>query len=214
MRWPSTGPSGLAACVPQTQRIVCSPGLPNRSVRRIAQTILHSDFFSGWGVRTLAAGEAPYNPLSYHNGSVWPHDNALIAWGLSRYGETKSAARLLSGLFEAGQYFDLNRIPELFCGFPRHAGVGPIPYPVACAQSWSAASVFLFIQASLGLTIDGPARRVIFSRPVLPSSLPELHIFDLEVGGARVDLLLNRHDDDVSIRALRKHGQVSVLIEE
>ncbi len=183
--------------------------------RRIAQTILHSDFFSGWGVRTLAAGEAPYNPLSYHNGSVWPHDNALIAWGLSRYGETKSAARLLSGLFEAGQYFDLNRIPELFCGFPRHAGVGPIPYPVACSpQSWSAASVFLFIQASLGLTIDGPARRVIFSRPVLPSSLPELHIFDLEVGGARVDLLLNRHDDDVSIRALRKHGQVSVLIEE
>lgn len=187
---------------------------PQRA-RRIAQTILHSDFFSGWGVRTLASGEAPYNPLSYHNGSVWPHDNALIAWGLARYGETKSAARLLSGLFEAGQYFDLNRMPELFCGFPRHAGVGPIPYPVACApQSWSAASVFLLIQASLGLKIDGPARRVIFSRPVLPSSLPELHIFDLEVGGARVDLVLTRHDEDVSIRALRKQGQMSVLIEE
>jgi glycogen debranching enzyme len=182
--------------------------------RRIAQTILHSDFFSGWGVRTLAASEAPYNPLSYHNGSVWPHDNALIAWGLARYGETKSAARLLAGLFEAGQYFDLNRMPELFCGFPRHAGAGPIPYPVACApQSWSAASVFLLIQASLGLKVDGPARRVIFSRPVLPSSLPELHIFDLEVGGARVDLILTRHEDDVSIRALRKQGQMSVLIE-
>jgi glycogen debranching enzyme len=187
---------------------------PDRA-RRIAQTILHSDFFSGWGVRTLAAGEAHYNPLSYHNGSVWPHDNALIAWGLAGYGETKSAARLLTGLFEAGQYFELNRMPELFCGFPRHAGVGPIPYPVACApQSWSAASVFLLIQASLGLRIDGLAKRVIFSRPVLPAFLPELHIFDLEVGGARVDLLLTRHDDDVSIRALRKHGQVSVLIEE
>jgi glycogen debranching enzyme len=187
---------------------------PERA-RRIAQTILHTEFFSGWGVRTLAAGEAHYNPLSYHNGSVWPHDNALIAWGLARYGETKSAARLLSGLFDAGQYFELNRVPELICGFPRHAGVGPIPYPVACApQSWSAASVFLLIQASLGLSIDGPARRVIFSRPILPSFLPELHIFDLEVCGARVDLLLTRHDDDVSIRALRKQGQVSVLIEE
>jgi glycogen debranching enzyme len=106
-------------------------------------------------------------------------------------------------------------MPELFCGFPRHAGVGPIPYPVACApQSWSAASVFLLIQASLGLTIDGPARRVLFSCPVLPAFLPELHIFDLEVGAARVDLLLTRHDDGVSVRALRKQGQMSVLIEE
>lgn len=187
---------------------------PERALR-IAQTILHSDFFSGWGVRTLAAGEPHYNPLSYHNGSVWPHDNALIALGLARYGETKSAARLLSGLFEAGQCFELNRMPELFCGFSRHAGVGPIPFPVACApQSWSAASVFLLIQASLGITIDGRARRVVFNRPILPASLPELHIFDLEVGGSRVDLLLTRHDDDVSIRALRKQGQVSVLVEE
>jgi glycogen debranching enzyme len=187
---------------------------PERA-QRIAQTILHSDFFSGWGVRTLAAGEAHYNPLSYHNGSVWPHDNALVAWGLARYGDTKSAARLLTGLFEAGLSFDLNRMPELFCGFPRHAGVGPIPYPVACApQAWSAASVFMLVQASLGLRIDGLAMRVIFSRPVLPAFLPELHIFDIAVGGCRVDLLLTRHEDDVSIRTLRKQGQVSVLIEE
>jgi len=183
--------------------------------RRVVQTMLHPDSFSGWGIRTLAAGEVRFSPLSYHNGAVWPHDNALIAWGFARYGETKAAARLLAGLFEAGQYFDLNRMPELFCGFARHAGVGPIPYPVACSpQAWSAASVFLLIQASLGLSVDGLLGRVVFSHPVLPSSLPELRIFDLEVGGGRVDLLLTRHDDDVSIRVLRRQGDVSVSIEQ
>jgi glycogen debranching enzyme len=188
---------------------------PGRA-RRVAQTIFHPDFYSGWGVRTLAAGEPAFNPLSYHNGSIWPHDNALIAWGLARYGETKAAARLLSGIFEAGTYFDLNRMPELFCGFPRHAGVGPIPYPVACSpQAWSAASVFLLIQASLGLKIDATEPKVVFSRPALPASLPELRIFDLEAGGGRVDLLLTRHDEDVSIRAMRRQGaHVHVLIDQ
>jgi glycogen debranching enzyme len=188
---------------------------PGRA-QQIAATVLHPDLFSGWGVRTLAAGEARFNPLSYHNGSVWPHDNALIAWGLSRYGDSKGAARLLAGLFEAGQYFDLNRMPELFCGFTRHGGVGPIPYPVACSpQAWSAASVFLLVQASLGLKIDATAGRVIFDRPALPSTLPELRIFDLEVGKGRVDLLLTRHDEDVSVRVLRRQGQhVHVSIDQ
>ena len=123
---------------------------------------------------------------------------------------------MLAGLFEAGQYFELNRMPELFCGFARHAGVGPIPYPVACApQAWSAASVFLLIQASLGLHIDATAARVVFRRPALPSSLPELRIFDLEVGGGCVDLLLTRHDEDVSVRVLRRQGNhIHVLIEQ
>jgi glycogen debranching enzyme len=188
---------------------------PSRA-QRIAGTVLHPELFSGWGVRTLASGEARYNPLSYHNGSVWPHDNALIARGLARYGDTKSAARLLAGLFEAGQYFDLNRMPELFCGFTRHGGIGPIPYPVACSpQAWSAASVFLLLQASLGLEIDAIAGRVVFSRPALPLALPELRIFDLEVGNGRVDLLLTRHDEDVSVRVLRRQGQhVHVSIDQ
>ncbi len=183
---------------------------------RVTQTIFHPDIFSGWGMRTLASGEVRYNPLSYHNGSIWPHDNALIAWGLARYGETRAAGRLLAGLFDAGQYFELNRMPELFCGFTRHAGVGPIPYPVACSpQAWSAASVFLLIQASLGLKIDATAGRVVFTRPALPSSLPELRIFNLEVAGGRVDLLLTRHDDDVSVRVLRRSGsEINVLIEQ
>ena len=140
----------------------------------------------------------------------------MIAWGLARYGETKAAARLLAGLFEAGQYFELNRMPELFCGFARHAGVGPIPYPVACSpQAWSAASVLLLIQASLGLDIDASAARVVFRRPALPISVPELRIFDLEVAGGRVDLLLTRHDEDVSVRVLRRSGsEIDVLIEQ
>ena len=188
---------------------------PGRA-RRVTQSVFQPDFFSGWGLRTLASGEARYNPLSYHNGSVWPHDNALIAWGLARYGETRAAARLLAGLFEAGQFFELNRMPELFCGFPRHAGVGPIPYPVACSpQAWSAASVFLLIQASLGLHIDATAARVVFRGPALPSSLPELRIFDLEVSGGRVDLLITRHDEDVSVRVLRRQGNhIHVLVEQ
>jgi glycogen debranching enzyme len=110
----------------------------------------------------------------------------------------------------------LNRMPELFGGFPRHAGVGPIPYPVACSpQAWSASSVFLLIQASLGLKIDALALKVVFSQPVLPPSLPELRIYDLEVGQGRVDLLLTRHEDDVSIRTLRREGaHVHVLIDQ
>ena len=211
------GQNGHAGCALPMPRSVCSRGSPIAAERsKSRQTIFHPDFFSGWGVRTLASGEARYNPLSYHNGSVWPHDNALIAWGLARYGETKAAARLLAGLFEAGQYFDLNRMPELFCGFARHGGVGPIPYPVACSpQAWSAASVFLLVQASLGLKIDATAGRVVFSRPALPSSLPELRIFDLEVGGGRVDLLLTRHDEDVSVRVLRRQGRhVHVSIDQ
>jgi glycogen debranching enzyme len=110
----------------------------------------------------------------------------------------------------------LNRMPELFCGFPRHAGMGPIPYPVACSpQAWAAASVLLMVQSSLGLRIDATASRIIFRRPALPLSLPELRIFDLEVGAGRVDLLCTRHDDDVSVRVLRRQGEhIEVLIEQ
>src|SRR5262249_25545987 len=130
---------------------------------RVARTLLSPESFSGWGVRTVAASEARYNPMAYHNGSVWPHDNALIAQGFARYGLGEKALQILTGLFEAGLYFDLQRMPELFCGFPRHPGEGPILYPVACApQAWSAASVFLLLQACLGLGVNGPEAQVSF----------------------------------------------------
>ncbi|MGB7761706.1 MAG: amylo-alpha-1,6-glucosidase, partial [Bryobacteraceae bacterium] len=117
--------------------------------------LLQADLFSGWGIRTVGAEEARYNPMGYHIGSVWPHDNALIASGMARYGMASEVSRLFTGLFDAAMYFDLHRIPELFCGFPREEGQGPILYPVACApQSWSAAAVFLMFQACLGLRVN------------------------------------------------------------
>jgi glycogen debranching enzyme len=188
--------------------IVC----PDRA-GRLVETLLSPDSFSGWGVRTVAASEARYNPMVYHNGSVWPHDNALIAHGLTRYGLGDAALRIWTGLFGASLYFDLHRMPELFCGFPQAPGEGPVLYPVACApQAWAAASVFLFFQACLGLAIDGPNRHVSFTRPQLPSSLGELRIHNLEVAGATVDLLLVRHENDVGVNVLRREGDVQVTV--
>jgi glycogen debranching enzyme len=188
---------------------IASPGRAGR----VAETLLVPDSFSGWGVRTVAASEARYNPMAYHNGSVWPHDNALIALGLARYGLGEAAVQIWTGFFEAGLYFDLHRMPELFCGFPQAPGEGPVLYPVACApQAWSAASVLLLFQACLGLEVNGPARHVSFTRPRLLASLAELRIHNLEVAGATVDLLLVRHENDVGVNVLRREGDVQVTV--
>ncbi len=185
---------------------------PDRAAR-VARRLLGSDVFSGWGVRTLATSETRYNPMAYHNGTVWPHDNALIAYGFSRYGLQGFAADLLTGQFDAGTYFDLNRMPELFCGFPRDPGEGPVPYPVACApQAWAAGAVFLLLQACLGLVVNGVERQVWFTRPRLPASLPELRITNLNVAGACVDLHLVRHDSDVGVNVVRREGNLSVVV--
>jgi glycogen debranching enzyme len=180
---------------------------------RLARTLLDGRSFSGWGVRTIAASEARYNPMAYHNGAVWPHDNALIAQGLARCDCGDLALQLWTGLFEASLYFDLHRMPELFCGFPQDPGEGPIAYPVACApQAWSAGSVFLLFQACLGLNISGPQRQVCFTRPHLPAALQELRIHNLEVRGATVDLALVRHEQDVGVNVLRRDGPMEILV--
>jgi glycogen debranching enzyme len=185
---------------------------PERA-RHVARTLLHPESFSGWGIRTVAASEVRYNPMAYHNGSVWPHDNALIAQGLARYGLGEMTLQIFTGLFEAGQYFDLHRMPELFCGFPQDPGEGPILYPVACApQAWAAASVLFLVQACLGLGINGPDAQICFTRPRLPASLGELRIHNLEVAGATVDLLLVRHEHNVGVTVLRRDGDVQILV--
>jgi glycogen debranching enzyme len=179
----------------------------------VAQTLLALESFSGWGIRTVAASESHYNPMSYHNGTIWPHDNALIAWGLSRYGMADHALQIFNGLFEAGMYFDLHRMPELFCGFGQEPGEGPILYPVACApQAWSAASVFLLLQACLGLEIQASESQICLTRPHLPASLGELRIHNLQVGEGTVDLLLTRHEHDVGVNVLRREGDVEILL--
>jgi glycogen debranching enzyme len=183
---------------------------PERA-RRVAGGLFDERFFSGWGVRTLAAEAPRYNPMSYHNGSIWPHDNALIAAGLAAYGLNDLAVRITTALFEASQSVELHRLPELFCGFARRGGEGPTLYPVACApQAWSAATVFLLLQACLGLHVSAVDRCVSFLHPHLPACLDRVHLHDLVVGDAVVDLLLSRHGADVGINVLKRSGPVEI----
>jgi glycogen debranching enzyme len=185
--------------------------LPERAAP-VARLLLGESFFSGWGVRTLAATEARYNPMSYHNGSVWPHDNAILAAGMSRYGLSGEALVILSGLFEASTSFDLHRVPELFCGFNRRPGEGPVLYPVACApQAWAAGAVFLLLQACLGLSVDAPRGQIRFDHPRLPPWLEELHLRNFRVGLASVDLRVYRHEDDAAVHVLRREGRLEVV---
>lgn len=179
--------------------------------RAVARTLLASDHFSGWGVRTLAESAARYNPMSYHNGSVWPHDNALVALGFARYGETAAAARLFGGLFDAWLALEEQRLPELLCGFARRPGEPPTRYPVACSpQAWSAGAVSLLVQASLGIEVDACAREVRVSRPELPAALDHVEIRDLDVAGATLDLRLERRGAEIRLDVLRNPGALRV----
>lgn len=182
--------------------------------RRVVDTLMGDDMFCGWGIRTLAAGARRYNPMSYHNGSIWPHDNALIAAGMARYGFKDQALRVLAGLFDASLFLDLFRLPELFCGFSRRIEEGPVRYPMACSpQVWSAASAFMLLKACIGLRVDGERCRVEFLRPVLPPFLETLHIDKLRVGAETVDLTLQRHAaGDVSVNLIDSSGPVEVVV--
>jgi glycogen debranching enzyme len=179
--------------------------------RRVAQTLLSESSFSGWGVRTLDAGEVRYNPMSYHNGSVWPHDNAIIAAGLARYGLKEDANTILAALFNASLYFELQRLPELFCGFARREGVGPTLYPVACSpQAWAAGSVLLLLQSCLGLSVHAEPSSAYFTSPSLPDLVEEVSIKDLRVGRSYVDLVVDRSFRGVGVK--RREGGVNVVI--
>jgi glycogen debranching enzyme len=185
---------------------------PDRAAK-VAAGLLGPRFFSGWGIRTVAREEARYNPMSYHNGSIWPHDNALIALGLARYGLKRSVEHLFKGLFDAATYMDLRRLPELFCGFQRQRGRGPTLYPVACSpQAWASATPFSLIEAALGLEFEPPRHEIRLRNPRLPSFLEEVTLRNLHLGTASVDIKLRRHDDDVSLEILRTQGKVQVSI--
>jgi glycogen debranching enzyme len=186
---------------------------PDRAAA-VAERLLGPDFFSGWGVRTIARGEARYNPMSYHNGSVWPHDNALIAWGLARYGLVREAMKVFEGLLHASTYVDLARLPELLCGLKRQARKGPTFYPVACApQAWAAAAPFALLWACLGLSFDVPHRRVRLDRPRLPAFLDRVVIRNLGIADGSLDLVLHRYGGDVAAHVLRRRGDVRLEVE-
>jgi glycogen debranching enzyme len=181
--------------------------------RRVAADLMSQKFFSGWGIRTVARGEARYNPMSYHDGSIWPHDNALIALGFARYGLKHSVAHLFKGLFDAASYMDLRRLPELFCGFQRERRRGPVLYPVACApQAWASATPFTLLEAALGLEFDAARGEIRLRDPRLPEFLNEVVVRDLRLGASSVDLRVRRHDGEVSLEVLRTRGQIQVSI--
>jgi glycogen debranching enzyme len=180
--------------------------------RRVAQTLMSEESFVGWGVRTLAAGERRHNPMSYHNGSIWPHDNAMAAAGLARYGFMAEAERVFSAMCDLSQFVDHHRLPELICGFRRRAGQRPTQYPVACApQAWASGAVYLLLQACLGLRVDGVSGRITLMRPRLPEWLDWVRLSNVRVGVGSIDLLLERHGNDVSVIVLQREGEIEIV---
>jgi glycogen debranching enzyme len=179
----------------------------------MAQGFMSSQFFTGWGIRTIASSEARYNPMAYHNGSVWPHDNALIGMGLARYGHTDAVAKIFGGIFDAAHAIELRRLPELFCGFARRRAQGPTFYPVACSpQAWAASTLPALMQASLGITFDVANRSVVFNKPSLPAFLDEVTLHNLSPGTGRISVVLRRIGNEVALNVLERHGDVHVLL--
>ncbi len=187
---------------------------PERA-RCVVDTLMSADSFSGWGIRTLDARERRYNPMSYHNGSIWPHDNGIIAMGFERYGFRKETLQLLTALFDSSLFTSLHRLPELYCGFERSdSPTGPVRYPSACApQAWASSTAFALIGATLGIRIDAAAARVTLCRPRLPGFLDSLHIRGLTLGEASVDLICGRHRHDVSVNVLERSGNIRIVVE-
>jgi glycogen debranching enzyme len=165
--------------------------VPPDRARRVAVRLLADDMWSGWGIRTLSAAHPHYNPLSYHTGSVWPHDNAIIAAGLRRYGLDAEAARVARAIFDAAAGFPMHRLPELWSGLPRDGGAVPVPYRRASApQAWAAASVFQLVTVMCGIDARGSADggRALYVDPALPDWLPALTITNLRAGRGVMDL--------------------------
>jgi glycogen debranching enzyme len=182
--------------------------------QRIVDGLMSPAFFTGWGIRTIAHGEPRYNPMSYHNGSVWPHDNAIAALGMARYARTADAVNLTTAIFDASVHFDLHRLPELFCGFPRReSSAGPTLYPVACSpQAWAAAAPFAMLQACLGLEIVRGGNEVVMHSPRLPPFVDWVRISRAGWPGPTCDLLLQRHARSVGVEVLRKDPQLRVTV--
>jgi glycogen debranching enzyme len=180
---------------------------------RVAASLMAPAHFSGWGIRTIAIGAQRYNPMSYHNGSIWPHDNGLIALGFARYGLRAPLLKLFDSMYETSTCFELHRLPELFCGFPRRRGETPTLYPVACSpQAWSSATAFALLGAALGVSFHAAARQIRFTRPLLPTSLNHLRIERLRLGDATVDLMFRRHGEDAALNLLRKDGEIEIIV--
>lgn len=185
------------------------------NARKLADTLLNNDMFTGWGVRTLSAKERRYNPMSYHNGSIWPHDNALIAYGLSLYNYKEHALKIMQSMFDASLFIYLQRLPELYCGFERRRGEGPTSYPVACSpQAWSVAVVFMLLQTCFRIDINALTKSITFENPILPPYLEHIFISNLRLGNSSCNLNLSRIQFDVGFNLLQKPEDWIVIIKK
>jgi glycogen debranching enzyme len=206
----------------QVRTIVSNPGhvlycdlVDTEKAAQVAKRLLAPDMFSGWGIRTMSKAAAAYNPMSYHNGSVWPHDNALIAAGLKRYGYARSANRVATALFDAAIHADYLRLPELFCGFTRRTPNRPVSYPVACSpQAWAAGSPFLMLQAMLGISSRADLNLLTVNQPHLPTWLNTVELRNMQVGRSHISLVFRREGEITSFSMLSRDGDVRVVMEE
>ena len=194
----------------------CGIARPDRAAR-LARRLMADDMFSGWGVRTLSANARAYNPVGYHLGTVWPHDNGIIAAGLSRYGFADAARRIMDGIVAAAAEFGHRRLPELWTGFSRREYSTPIRYPVAChPQAWAAGSLPFQLRHLLGLEPDAGERRLRVVRPVLPGLAGWLELHDVAVGEARVDLRFESQPSPAGahprVEVLRVRGDLDVVV--
>ena len=183
--------------------------------QRVAERFLEPDFFSGWGIRTLSAAHPAFNPMSYHNGSVWPHDNAIVVLGMALYGHARTALPVVRAIYEAGVQTEYQRLPELYCGMTKGRGHRPVAYPVSCSpQAWASGSLFMLLQAMLGIYAEAPARVLHVRDPVLPDFLNQLTVSGLAIGGTRVSLQFRRHGSRTLANLLSLDGdRLQVRIE-
>jgi len=168
--------------------------------------------FSGWGIRTMGENEVGYNPTSYHNGSVWPHDNSIIINGLIRYNYRREAIKVINGLIKASQYFKYNRLPELFCGFSHKKTERPIEYPVACSpQAWACGSIYLIIQSLLGINADVINDRI-YLKPIFPDKTNKVEIKNLKIGDNRADFTLIKEENYIKISEVKIEGNTKLIL--
>jgi glycogen debranching enzyme len=204
----------------QVQSVTSNPGhclycgiVEERKAAALAERLMAPDMFSGWGVRTLSADSPAYNPMSYHNGSIWPHDNAIIAAGLKRYGHDRSAEQIATAIFDIAARARDHRLAELYCGFRRRPRSEVVPYPVACMpQAWAASAPFLLLQALLGLEPGAPERTLAVVRPRLPEWLGRVDLRDLRIGDARVSLAFTQNNGITSFSLLGQRGELTVTM--
>ena len=224
-RAPSGAMNSEATCSPSMGKRKCVVNTSNaghtlfcgiasrRHAESVGSGLLREQLFSGWGVRTVSSSEKRYNPMSYHDGSVWPHDNAIVAMGLSKYRMQHYASQIFQGFYEVSRHMELQRLPELFCGFhKREDGSGPTLYPVACApQAWAAGSVFLLLQACLAVRVECSDRpQISFSQPSFPEAFQSVRIENLQLGDASVGLILQRNERGVSVEITQQQGDIEV----